>query len=292
MWVAMTGHGLRTELSRVHFVSSSAPKHAAYFVSKTGLLRVVVLTVSGVLMFVGSIVAVVWVDFIGSISGSGVQVIPRDGSSSSSAVDLKSSQPVDVLVMGQYTRDGSINEQIGGSANCGSHLADTTMVMRISADRSYINLVSIPRDSLVDVPSYATSSGIMPEQHNVMFNSVIAGAQEIGRLAPAASCTMNALNALTGMSTLNFVVADFQGLGDMVNALGRVQLCIPEDTKDQYTSLKKGYRHLDRIKAAQYTRIRHGSGTDGIDIMRVTRQQYLVKELLKQAVGKNLLTCQ
>ena len=51
----------------------------------------------------------------------------------------------------------------------GNHQADTTMVAQISADRTKINLVSIPRDSLVDVPQCETTNGTIPAQYNVMF---------------------------------------------------------------------------------------------------------------------------
>ena len=54
----------------------------------------------------------------------------------------------------------------------GNHQADTTMVAQISADRTKINLVSIPRDSLVDVPQCETTNGTIPAQYNVMFNSI------------------------------------------------------------------------------------------------------------------------
>ena len=47
--------------------------------------------------------------------------------------------------------------------------------------------------------------------------------------------------------------------------------------------------HLDGVAATQYARIRHGIG-DGSDTSRTTRQQYLIKQLMSEALSKNLFT--
>ena len=164
---------------------------------------------------------------------------------------------------------------------------------QIAADRSYINLVSIPRDSMVDVPSCSTANGTIPAQYYVQFNSIFANAYSYGGdLASAAGCTVNAVNALTGLDIQEVVVVDFQGLSSMIDALGGVDICIPFDTQDTYTGLdlKRGLQHLDGTQATQYARMRHGTGTDGSDVMRTTRQQYLIKALLNEALSKNLFT--
>lgn len=166
------------------------------------------------------------------------------------------------------------------------------MVVQISADRSYINLVSIPRDSLVDAPSCETSKGTISAQYNVMFNSIFANGYTTGDdLASAASCTVNAVNSLTGLNIQNFIVVDFNGLKDMINAIGGVKICIPSDVKDPYTGLDltKGLHQLDGLAATQYARTRYSLG-DGSDVQRTTRQQYLIKQLLQQALDKNIFT--
>ncbi|WEV42510.1 LCP family protein [Bifidobacterium sp. ESL0682] len=133
----------------------------------------------------------------------------------------------------------------------------------------------------------------MPARHNVMFNSIFATGWNVGGdIASAASCTMNAVNALTGLKLEHFIVVDFQGLQGMINAIGGVNVCLPTDMKDDYTGLdlKQGLQHLDGTQATEYARMRHGTGTDGSDIMRTARQQYLVKEILTEALSKNMLT--
>ena len=174
----------------------------------------------------------------------------------------------------------------------GNHQADTAMVLQISADRSAINLVSIPRDSLVDVPQCETSKGTIPAQYGVMFNSIFAGAYQTGGdLASAASCTLNAVNSLTGLNIQNFIVVDFAGLVKMIDAIGGVDICVPQDIDDPYSTLQlsKGMQHLDGTQATQYARTRYTLG-DGSDTARTTRQQYLIKQLMSEALSKNLFT--
>ena len=272
---------------------ATAPKHSQAYRISHRLGTWIAVVVSVLIVLPSTIAAAIWVDFDASVQNSKVDVIPQKSSSTPTLVDPNKGQPIDILIIGQDSREGSGNESIGGSNDPGLHNADTTMVMQVSADRSYINLVSIPRDSLVDVPSCQTTKGTIPAQYSVMFNSVFANAwQEGGDLSSAASCTMAAVNSLTGMSIQNFIVVDFAGLRDMIDAIGGVSICIPVDTKDSYTSLNlsKGLHHLNGTQATQYARMRHGTGTDGSDIMRTTRQQYLVKELIKQAMAKNLFT--
>ena len=77
----------------------------------------------------------------------------------------------------------------------------------------------------------------------------------------------------------------------MIDAIGGVELCIPADVQDTYSGidLTKGRHQLDGMTATQYARMRYGAG-DGSDVQRTTRQQYLIKQLFRQALNKNLLT--
>ena len=199
------------------------------------------------------------------------------------------------MLIGQDTRDGDGNGDVSGdgATEGGLHNADTTMVVQIGADRNYVNLVSIPRDSLVDVPACHTSKETIPAQYGVQFNSIFANAYSVGGdLSSAASCTVNAVNALTGLHISNFIVVDFNGLSKMIDSIDGVDLCFPSDVDDPNTNmhLKKGMHHLNGVEATNYARRRHGNDTDGSDIMRTTRQQYLIKSVLQKAISRNLFT--
>lgn len=277
----------------------SNPRHSHAYVISHATRTVVVSVLLAALAFVGTASAAVLVDINRTIENRSFTLLPQadggDASDDSGVDDSLAGQTVNVLILGQDTRDGDNSTAIGGLGDTtGSiHNADTTIVAQIAADRSYINLVSIPRDSMVDVPSCSTANGVIPAQYHVQFNSIFANAYAYGGdLASAAGCTLNAVNALTGLNIQEAIVADFHGLSSMIDALGGVDICIPFDTQDPYTGLElqRGMRHLDGVQATQYARMRHGTGTDGSDIMRTTRQQYLIKALLNEALSKNLLT--
>ena len=270
-----------------------APRHSMAYRMQHRVRNTVICVLVAALAFVGTAAAATLLDINGTIKDGEVKIIPQKGQKEPKLIDPNAGKPIELLVMGQDTRDGADNASIGGGDTSeGSHQADTTMVVQISADRSYINLVSIPRDSLVDAPSCETSKGTISAQYNVMFNSIFANGYTTGDdLASAASCTVNAVNSLTGLNIQNFIVVDFNGLKDMINAIGGVKICIPSDVKDPYTGLDltKGLHQLDGLAATQYARTRYSLG-DGSDVQRTTRQQYLIKQLLQQALDKNIFT--
>ncbi|WEV52414.1 LCP family protein [Bifidobacterium sp. ESL0704] len=270
---------------------SPKPMHGTAYIIRHRLRSAIIMTLVAVVVFVSTAVGVG--AYTLANAPTPIKPIIQPHGKEEKLVDPNAGKPIEFLVLGQDTRDGGDNATLGGTDEKGEHNADTSMVVQISADRSYINLVSIPRDSLVNAPSCQTSKGTVPARHNVMFNSIFAAGWNVGGdLASAASCTMNAVNALTGLKLEHFIVVDFQGLQGMINAIGGVNVCLPTDVKDSFTGLelKQGLQHLDGTQATEYARMRHGIGTDGSDIMRTARQQYLVKELLTEALSKNLLT--
>ena len=278
-------------------LGSHRPQHSVAYKVSHRLRNGLIMAIIAVLCFAGTAAASAWADLVGTLDSRTVSVIPqaKGDDKEDAIVDPNAGKSIELLLIGQDTREGEGNSGIGGTEAdmADLHNSDTAIVMQISADRKWINMVSIPRDSMVDVPSCETSKGTIPAQSYVMFNSIFPNAYSIGGdLASAASCTMSAVNSLTGLHIKNFVVVDFNGLKSMIDAIGGVDVCIPMDMTDPYTGLNlpKGMNHLDGTQATQYARTRHATGTDGSDIMRTTRQQYLIKQLFNKVKSANLLT--
>ena len=271
------------------------PRHSVAYRVSHRLRTAIICVIIALLCFPSTVAAAVWLDLSSIISSRSVDIIAQYGGEEeeNGIIDPNAGKPIEVLLIGQDTRDGEGNVAIGGGNEVGLHNSDTTIVVQISADRSWINMVSIPRDSMVDVPSCETTKGTIPARKHAQFNSVFANGYSVGGdLASAASCTLNTVNSLTGLDLNAFVVVDFNGLKNMIDAIGGVDVCIPVDMKDSYTdlNLKKGMNHLDGLTATQYARTRHATGTDGSDTMRTTRQQYLIKQLFNEVKSANLLT--
>lgn len=282
------------DLPNLNGLKGARPRHSMGYRVRHRARTIIVCALAAMLVFAGTAAAAVWTDMGTTIKNSELKLDLRgDGKVDDSLIDFNAGKPVNILLIGQDSRDGEGNASIGGSQADvqGLHNADTTMVAQIAADRKTISLVSIPRDSLVDIPSCTTSEGTIPAQYGVQFNAIFPNAYNMGGLTAATSCTLNAVNSLTGLDINNVVVVDFQGLSGMIDALGGVDLCIPEAIQDYNTGLNlaAGMQHLDGASATQYARVRYSVG-DGSDIMRTTRQQYLIKQLLNEALNKNLFT--
>ena len=190
-------------------------------------------------------------------------------------------EPLNILVMGWDTRQGEGNNIDGLTDSSGG--SDTTILIHLSADRKHAYGVSIPRDSMVDRPECIDENGdTIPaasyQQWNAAFN--VGG--------PA--CTIRQVEATTGVPIDHYVVVDFQGFRDMVDAIGGVEVCIPEtwDDREHGIYLKKGTRKISGAEALSYVRVRHGIG-DGSDIGRVKRQQAFIASMAHQVMSSHTL---
>ena len=287
----MTSPTRKMGLPNIKAGRNGKPQHSDGFRNSHRLRTGICLALTFILCFVASTVAAFWTDINGHMHVLEPVTLAQ---SNKAPEDIYKGKTLNILVLGQDTRDGKGNADVGGSGDGleENHQSDTAMVVQIAADRSYVNVVSIPRDSIVNAPACTTSKGeTIPARRQVMFNSIFAeGYSQGGDANSAASCSMTAVRSLTGLDIQQFVVADFNGLKSIIDALGGVDVCIPKDTWDGYTgiNLKRGLQHLDGTQATEYARMRHGTGADGSDIMRTTRQQYLIKSLVNEAKAVNI----
>lgn len=198
--------------------------------------------------------------------------------------------PLNILVLASDSRDGD-NVEIDGSGTSEGMRSDTTMIVHVSADRSRVDAVSIPRDTLVDIPSCRLPDGTSTApQSQAMFNSAFSIGGASGDVGAAAACSIKTVEALTGVYIDDFVVTDFTGFIRVVDALGGIAMYIPEDIDDWRADLKltAGCRLLDGRQALGLARTRYASG-DGSDISRIGRQQDIVMEIIEDALQSNLL---
>ncbi len=204
-------------------------------------------------------------------------------------VDPAAGNSLNILLIGSDDRSGD-NEAIGG-ADPGMR-SDTTIIMHISSDRSRVEMVSIPRDSLVKIPECQTTNDkTIPATREAMFNSAFArGWDTGGDMDSAAACTMATVHENTHVPIDHVVVVDFAGFQQMVDAVGTIDVCLEQPMKDtKYTGLDlpAGLQHLDGVQALQFARARHITGTDGSDTSRIGRQQQLLGALAQKVLSKN-----
>jgi LCP family protein required for cell wall assembly len=202
--------------------------------------------------------------------------------------------PMNVLLLGSDSREGE-NAALGGEND--GVASDTTLVMHLSADRSRVEMISIPRDSLVDIPACQTTQGTTSAASDAMFNSAFArGWTTGGDVASAAACAATTVESLTGVRLDGIVVADFAGFHSMVEALGGVSICIPEPVSSPKAgglTLPAGPQVLDATQATQLSRARSGTGWGlelSSDLSRIDRQQALLGAMASTALDKDLVS--
>ncbi|GEL48362.1 hypothetical protein CHO01_34780 [Cellulomonas hominis] len=206
--------------------------------------------------------------------------------------DPNAGRALNILVLGSDYRDAAAMAAEG--EDTAGMRADTTIVVHVSADRQRVELVSIPRDSLVSIPSCQMSDGSTTRARSqAMINEAFAiGWDNGGDLASAAACSGRAIQENTGLTIDHFVVVDFGGFQSMVNAIGGVDICIPKDLYDPYTglTLSAGQQVLSGEDAFKFARARHGNVGDGSDIARIGNQQRLIAAIVNQVFSRDVMT--
>jgi hypothetical protein len=96
---------------------------------------------------------------------------------------------------------------------------------------------------------------------------------------------------MSGMPIDAFMVVNFAGFINMIDALGGIWFNIPERIEDESASLfiDAGCWKLDGTQSLAYMRSRKGQG-DGSDISRIGRQQQLISAMLREIQSKDYVT--
>jgi len=206
--------------------------------------------------------------------------------------DASAGQPINILLMGSDSRDGE-NGDIGGRVADGMR-NDTTIVMHISADRSRVDFVSIPRDAQVDIPKCKYKDGSSIAATSGDFNISFSNGGRNGDPGEAAACVINTVQKMSGLTIDHWAVVDFSGFITMIDALGGVPMCIPEKIVSSKAKLRlnAGPQILKGRQALALARMRTAEVGDvsGSDLQRIGRQQDLLMQVMKLALSKNLLT--
>lgn len=166
--------------------------------------------------------------------------------------------------------DSRISAGDASQWQAGAQRTDALMLVHLPADRSGLYVMSIPRDTWVDVPGRGQAK--------------INAAFSYG--GPA--LLVQTVEQLTGLPVDHVAVVDFEGFVAMTDALGGVRITVPEDTEDMRASFPAGTYTMDGERALDYVRQRYG--LDEGDFDRVRRHQNWVRAVLQAAVSRDTLT--
>jgi LCP family protein required for cell wall assembly len=162
------------------------------------------------------------------------------------------------LMVGSDSRDDvptTGSKAKGNAMAAGDHRTDTIMMVHIPPDRHSISVISIPRDSWVDIPGRGKNK--------------VNAAYAFG--GPA--LLIRTLEQLTNVRIDHFAVIDFYGFKSIIDAIGGIDLDVPSDTTGRTVNT-----HLDGSAALTYVRERHSLPQGDLD--RVKRQQNLIRVVM------------
>ncbi|MDR1117798.1 MAG: LCP family protein, partial [Bifidobacteriaceae bacterium] len=162
-----------------------------------------------------------------------------------------------------------------------------------------IDVISIPRDTLVPLPACELPNGMVASaQRSAQINETFAKGSSYDPQAKDAgmACTVKAIEEITNIHLDAHILVDFAGFAAVVDALGGVEICLPDGFKGEKTNIiiDPGLHTLDGPTALQYARTRHGkyfSGErmDGSDLQRINRQQELVATVIHEVLASGNL---
>ena len=181
------------------------------------------------------------------------------------------SRPVHVLVMGvDEARDvpGAEPTDLVGRT-------DTLLLLRIDPDNQTVNILSIPRDTRVEIPGYG---------YDKINQANFDGGAELA--AQTVSYNFN------GVQIDRYVRVSTRAFREIVDLVGGVEVMVPkpmqyeDKTQGLVIDLEPGWQTLNGDEAEQFARFRNDAYGD---IGRVQRQQMLIKALKERVINPTVV---
>jgi len=146
--------------------------------------------------------------------------------------------------------------------------SDTIILTTFVPSRSYIGMLSIPRDLWVAIPGVG--------ENRINTAHFFAESQQPGSGPYAA---MQTIETNFGVAVDYYIRIRFEGFKEMVNTLGGLVIELPEPM----AGYPAGRHHLTGNKALAFVRDRSNSD----DFFRMAHGQFLVKALMRQLLNPN-----
>ncbi|MGY1498291.1 LCP family protein [Streptomyces sp. QTS52] len=199
--------------------------------------------------------------------------------------------PLNILLIGSDSRNSDANVSLGGDrANRGNPpLGDVQMLVHLSADRKSAAVVSIPRDTRVDIPKCTDpDTGEKFAATNDIINTSLARG--------GAGCTLATWQNLTGVYIDHWMTIDFAGVVKMADAIGGVEVCVRQSVWDRPLpdvsggsglKLTAGKHKVKGKQALQWLRTRHAFYSD---LGRAKAQHMYMNSMIRTLKAQNVFT--
>jgi LCP family protein required for cell wall assembly len=185
--------------------------------------------------------------------------------------------PINILLLG-------VDRRLGDE---GPPRSDTIIVVHVDPVAKRVDMLSIPRDLLVEIPGYYATKINAAYPFGELDESIPGG----GPTLVAQTIEYN-----FGIPIHYFAEVDIAGMEKVVDTIGGVIIDVPGIVKDdQYPTEDSGFTRvrftpglqvMDGVTAVRYARTRH----DGGDFSRQSRQQQVLLAIRERALATGLIT--
>lgn len=195
-------------------------------------------------------------------------------------------QPIEgdfaIALVGSDTRIGqdSVQDDNEGELN------DVNLVLYVDETHTNATVISIPRDLMIPTPACPGPNG------EEFYYSAASERQINSTLATGGlACVVLTLENLLELEIDYAGMVTFDGVINMSNAIGGVEVCLAEPIYDPKADLDlpAGEVTLVGTDALQFLRTRHGVG-DGSDQSRISNQQVFMASMMRQLKSAETLT--
>lgn len=197
------------------------------------------------------------------------------------------SDPINVLIMG-------IDPRATETPN-----SDTMMVLHVDPSAHDVTMLSIPRDLYVTVPSPLGSAAPygtwkINAAYAIGYNSVIGSHNVDYSLTTGAQYAQTTVESALRIPINYYAVVKFSGYQEIVDAMGGVNVCVPQAINDESYPAAQGYgydplhikagcQQMDGTLALKYARERHVYAEQ--DLGRIQAQQAILTGLEKKLLS-------
>lgn len=184
--------------------------------------------------------------------------------------DSNNNEPYYALLLGIDKDEDRAGSKFYGSSSS-AYRSDTIILVRVDPKNKKVTLVSIPRDTWVDMGKNGKQK--------------INAAYSFGGAAYATEV----ISKFSGLKISHYAEVDMDGFASVVDSIGGVDVDLPVPVKDpKYTKidLPAGKQHLDGHTAALLGRSRHAYDKYGDgDTYRAANQRMLIGAVMKKVLS-------
>ena len=235
-------------------------------------LRVTLITLLVVLVGAGTAFAF----YLNNINSRLTSGLSDDDSSAlrEQLVDVSPQEPFYMLLLGVDKSEERVNGEYGSSDS--AYRSDTIILARIDPPSQKVTLVSIPRDTQVEMGSHGTQK--------------INAAYSYG--GPA--YITQVVSELAGVEISHYAEVDFEELTSIVDTIGGIEVTLPVAVSDpDYAEIElpAGTQTINGTQALGLCRSRHAyDNYGGGDFYRAANQRMIIAAIVKKILSLDILT--